>query len=277
MAAAALAHGCYPRTMSTETPYETLELERDGDILRVWLNRPERLNAINTTMLREVGDLFGAIETDWSVRVVVLGGRGRSFCAGADRKNPPATPADVAATTDRQRRWVSQLGRRACKAIEECEAVTIARVQGHAVGGGSCFALSCDFRVAADDAIFRVPEVDLGVPLTWGATPRLLNELGAARTREVLLLCEDIDAARAHQWGMIHRVAQPADLDDEVDRLAEALAAKPEMAVYMTKTQLRGYARMSAVGDATETDSDMINVALRSDSARGLFAMPPKR
>ena len=148
---------------------------------------------------------------------------------------------------------------------------------GHAVGGGSCFALACDFRVVAEDALFRVPEVDLGVPLTWGATPRLLNELGAARTREILLLCEDIDADTAHQWGIAHRTAPAANLDAEVDRLVDTLVAKPEMAVYMTKTQLRGYARMSSVGDVTETDSDMIDVALRSESARGLFGIPSKR
>lgn len=256
--------------------YETLELEREGAVLRVWLNRAEKLNAISATMLREIGDVFQAIETDWDVRVVVLGGRGRSFCAGADRKPAATTRADLLPETDRHRRWVAQLGRRACRAIEECEAVTVARVHGHAVGGGSCFALACDFRVAAEDAVFRVPEVDLGVPLTWAATPRLLNELGASRAREVLLLCEDVDAERALAWGMAHRTAPAAELDGVVDALVAKLAAKPEMAVYMTKTQLRGYARMSSLGDATETDADMIDVALRSESAQGLFRMPPK-
>jgi enoyl-CoA hydratase/carnithine racemase len=144
------------------------------------------------------------------------------------------------------------------------------------VGGGACFALACDFRVAASDARFRVPEVDLGVPLTWGATPRLLSEIGAARTREVLMLCEDIEAERAASWGIAHRVVAPDDLDAEVDRLAAVLAGKPEMAIHMTKTQLRSYARLAAVGDVTESDGDLLDLALRSESARGLFRMPRK-
>lgn len=258
------------------TDFQTLEIEREGPILRVWLARPERLNAINPLMLREVGDLFSALENDYQTRVVVLGGRGRSFCAGADRKPPVAGQELAPAKTDREKRWVAQLGRRACLAIEDCEVITIARVHGHAVGGGCCFALSCDFRVAAEDALFRVPEVELGVPLTWGATPRLIHELGAARAREVLLLCEDIDGRKALDWGMAHRAVPAAELDATVDALANSLASKPEMAVYMTKTQLRGYAQRARLGDATESDSDMIDVATRSESGSGLFAMPKK-
>jgi enoyl-CoA hydratase/carnithine racemase len=242
----------------------------------VWLARSERLNAINPLMLQEIGDLFSSLEKDFEARVVVLGGRGRSFSAGADRKAPVAEQVLPEPQSDRERRWQAQLGRRACRAIEECEAVTVARVHGHAVGGGCCFALSCDFRVMADDAFLRVPEVDLGVPLTWAAAPRLIHEIGAARAREVLLLCEDIDAPKALDWGMVHRVVPAADLDACANDLAQRLADKPEMAVYMTKTQLRGYARLATLGDATESDSDIINVALRSESAKDLFAMPKK-
>lgn len=253
--------------------FETLELEREGPIARIWLNRPKRLNAIDNTMLREIGDLFSSFETDWDTRVVVLGGRGRSFCAGADRKAAP--PAAVPAS-DRERRWISQLGRRASKAIEDCDVLTIARVHGHAIGGGACFALACDFRVAARDAVFRVPEVDLGIPLTWGATPRLLNEIGAARTREVLMLCEDITAPQAAEWGMVHRVVDPEAIDSTVDELARNLAAKPEMAISMTKSQLRAYARAASQGDVSETDGDLLDRAARSESARGLFGLPKK-
>ena len=254
--------------------YRSLEIERQGPILRVWLDRPDRLNAISPTVLREVGDLFLSLETDFETRVVILGGRGRAFCAGADRK-PPEPGDDVAEPeSDRERRWLDQLGRRACQAIEDCEAVTIARVQGHAVGGGCCLAMSCDFRVASRDAIFRVPEVDLGIPLTWGAASRLIHEVGAARSREILLLCEDIGAERAAEWGMVHRLVPLEDLDAEVDTLAEKLALKPELAVYMTKTQLRSYARMARLGDVSETDGDMLHIAVRSRSAQGRFGMP---
>jgi enoyl-CoA hydratase/carnithine racemase len=261
------------------TDFQTLDVERDPSnprILRVWLSRPDRLNAISPRMLLEVGELFSSLQQDYETRVVVLGGRGRTFCAGADRKPPVPNEALPEPTTDRERRWVAQAGRRACQAIEDCEVVTIARVHGHAVGGGCCFALSCDFRVAAEDALFRVPEVDLGVPLTWAAAPRLIHEVGAARAREILLLCEDIAGPQALDWGMVHRCVPAAELDACSDDLATRRASTPGMAVYQTKTQLRGYARMASLGDATEADSDLIDVAMRSASGSGLFAMPQK-
>jgi len=256
----------------TATPsFSTLEVERDGPILRVWLSRPERLNAIDTTMLREIGDLFGSLETDWETRVVVLGGRGRSFCAGADRKGTTGTAPPP--SSDREIRWNAQLGRRACRAIEECEVPVIARLHGHAIGGGACFAMACDFRIAARETVFQIPEVDLGIPLTWGATPRLIQEMGAARARELILLCDSVDASQAAEWGMLHRVVAADSLDPTVDEMAKRIAAKPEMAVYMTRTQLRAYARMASLGDVTETDGDLLSGALRSPSAKGLFAL----
>ena len=251
--------------------FETLEVARDGPVLRVWLARPERLNAIDTTMLQELGDLFASLETDWETRVVVLGGRGRSFCAGADRKGTSAV--DPAPETDRALRWKSQLGRRACQAIQDCEVPVVARLHGHVIGGGACFAMACDFRVAADDTTLRIPEVDLGIPLTWGATPRLIQEIGAAKARELLMLCEPLNAQRASDWGLFHRVVGAEDLDEATDALAHQIASKPEMAIYMTRTQLRAYAATAGLGDVTETDGDLLRGALSSASAKGRFAM----
>lgn len=250
----------------------TLDLERDGPVLRVWLNRPERLNAISEAVLQEIGDLFLSLDQDFETRVVVLAGRGRSFCAGFDRK--PAEPTEPPRErSDRERRWRAQLGLRACRAIEACEAVTFAAVHGHAVGGGFCFALSCDFRIAARDATFRVPEVELGIPLTWGAVPRMIHELGAARAREILLLCRDIDGETAERWGIAHRAVDAADLHSEVDGWVREILDKPELAVHMTKTQLRGYARRAALGDAAEADGDLLTLAARSPSALERFRM----
>jgi enoyl-CoA hydratase/carnithine racemase len=251
--------------------FQTLEIQRDGAILRVWLARPDRLNAIDTTMLQEVGDLFASLETDWETRVVVLGGRGRSFCAGADRKGSSST--ESAPETDRALRWKSQLGRRACQAIQDCEVPVVARLHGHVIGGGACFAMACDFRVASSNTVLRIPEVDLGIPLTWGATPRLIHEIGAARARELLMLCEPLEAPRGGDWGLFHRVVGEEDLDDATDAMARQIASKPEMAIYMTRTQLRAYAATAGLGDVTESDGDLLRGALSSASAKGRFAM----
>ncbi len=253
--------------------WKTLSVTYDGPILRVWLDRPEKRNALNGDALEEISALFTGLATDFVTRVVILGGRGPSFCGGADRSDPPGH-ARLAASSDaseRERRWVAQIGCRAARAIEDAEVVTIARVHGHAVGGGVVLAAACDFRVAAEGTLFHVPEVDLGIPLTWGGTPRLIHELGAARARELVLLCERIDAAEAHRIGLVHRVVPAAELDPAVNALASRLAAKPDAAVHMTKTQFRAYARRGALGDVTETDGDQLVAASRTAIARRSF------
>jgi enoyl-CoA hydratase/carnithine racemase len=253
--------------------WQTLETERDGPILRVWLARPARRNALDTTALEELAALFGALQRDFATRVVVLGGRGPSFCAGADRRDPPgrARMAADSGASERERRHAAQLGLRACRALEECEVVTIARIQGHAVGGGLALALACDFRIAAEDAVFHVPEVELGIPLSWGAVARLVHEVGAARAREAILLCDRFDARRAEAWGAVHRCVPAAELDVAVDDWARRLAARPEVAVHMTKTQLRAYALAARLGDVAESDGDLLAAASRLGAARRAF------
>jgi enoyl-CoA hydratase/carnithine racemase len=257
-----------------DTPrWETLELERAGPVLHVWLARPACRNALNGTALEELEALFGRLQTDFAARVVVLGGRGPSFCAGADRNDPPGSRRmrRSEGASERERRHAAQLGRRACAAIESLEAVTIARLHGHVLGGGLALALACDLRVAAEGAQLALPEVDLGVPLTWGATPRLIHEVGAAWARELLLLGDAVDAARAEQIGLIHRVVPERGLDDAVRGLAERVAAKPEIAVHLTKAQLRAYAHRAVLGDVSEADADWLLASARVGVARESF------
>ena len=248
-------------------------VEREGPLLRVWLDRPERRNALTTATLDGLAELYTGLQRDFETRVVVLGGRGPSFCAGADREQPPGAERMAAASgaSERERRHAAQIGWRACRAIQDCEVVTLARVHGYVIGGGLALALACDFRIAAQDAVFQVPEVDLGIPLAWGATPRLVAEIGAARARELILLCDRVDAATAERWGLVQRVTTAAQLDAEVERWAQRLAAKPEAAVHMTKSQFRALSRRGALGDASETDGDLLLSASRSAAARASF------
>ena len=251
----------------------TLAVERDGAVLRVWLDRPERRNALDTATLEALAELYQGLQRDFQTRVVVLGGRGPSFCAGADRRQPPGSErmATSSGASERERRYAAQIGWRACRAIEESEVVTLARVHGHAVGGGLALALACDFRIAAQGSVFHLPEVDLGLPLTWGATPRLIAEIGAARARELILLCDRVDVRTAERWGLVHRVVPASRLDAVVDSWARRLAAKPEIAVQMTKAQLRAHSRRAVLGDVTETDGDLLLAASRSAVARASF------
>lgn len=247
--------------------FERIELVWDGPVLRAWLDRPDKRNAHDRAMVEEVGDLFVALNTTYGVRVCVLGGRGPTFCAGADRREQHRAAVD-----EREARYIGRLGRRATRAIEECDVPTIARVHGHAAGGGSCFAVSCDFRITTDSTQFWVPEVDLGTPLPWSAVPRLIQEIGMARARRYVMLAERIDGRTAADWGLAHEsVADEGELDAAVDRLVARILELPALAIDMTKSQFRGYSRGMALGDLSESDGDLRSIAARSPAFKERF------
>ena len=256
--------------MATEwhdLPLERLQAERDGDVVRVWLNRPEARNAIDQRMLEELGGLFIAFETAFDVRLIVVAGRGPSFSAGADRREA-AEPA----ASEREARYRQHLGRRAMRAIEDCSIPTLARVQGHAAGGGSCIAASCDFRITTDDCLWWVPEVELGTPLPWAGVPRLIQEIGMARARRYVLLSERIPGTLAETWGLAHEsCADEAEFDAAMARWEARLLEMPEMAVTLAKAHFRGYARAQSLGDLSETDGDLSTLARQTDDFTSRF------
>lgn len=241
--------------LTREDPLARLTLVREGAVLHVWINRPKVLNALDDKTLNEIASVFDAVADHDDVRVVVLGGIGRAFSAGADLRNPPSRP--VAGASVRQRRYVAETGHRACQAIAACEAITIARTHGHVVGGGVLLAVSCDFRVGAHDTVFSLPEVKLGMPLSWGGTPLLIREIGAARAREMIMTCRLVDAQQAAQFGLLHTVVPPTDLDDEVASWSARLVDMPEASLTATKQQFDRYAASTRLADLAETDSDI--------------------
>lgn len=251
--------------------YETLTLEKSERVARITLDRPDRRNALNARALEEIRAVFEELQTAFEISVVVLSGRGPSFCAGADRKDPPGRGANPTGLA-RERRYMAQLGKRAVDAILRCEAVSIARVHGHAIGGGFLLAGACDFRIAARSTVFSVPEVDLGIPLTWGGAPLLAHLVGPARAKEIILLCERLDAETAERFGFLNRVVDDDTLDATVEDWVARLAAKPEWALHMSKTQFRGYDRMAVLGDLTEGDGDLLTAASMQDPTRFRFS-----
>jgi enoyl-CoA hydratase/carnithine racemase len=248
---------------------ETLTLERVGPVLRVWLDRPEKRNPLGPPALQELVEVFTGVASEPDVGCVVIGGRGPSFSGGADLRAPGverSTPP-----TPRERRWTAQLGRRMARAVDECEVPTIARLHGHVVGGAAVLALACDFRIAAEDTSFWIPEVDLGIPLTWGAVPLLIRECGMARAREAVVMCDRISATTAERWGMAHRVVPMDELDVVVDDWARRLCEKPATAMSMTNAQFRAYAAQFRMGDFTELDGDLLTGGSSSAEFRAAF------
>lgn len=185
------------------TPYDHLLVEPDehlDGLLTVTLDRPEKLNALSVAVHDELQHLCTALEADHSVRVVMLTGAGRAFSAGAElgdrRPEPPVNDLD--------RRARAHLGGRTCDMLERIPQVTIGVANGLAIGGGVVLLACCDLRLAGESAWFSVPEVELDLPLTWQALPRLMRELGPARTKEVAMACQRFTSAQAAAWGFLN-------------------------------------------------------------------------
>lgn len=251
--------------------YQTLLVETAGPIARLWLNRPSQHNPLSGTVLEELIAAFDELQRQPEIAVIVLGGRGPSFSAGADRKDPPGRLAVGSGAGARTRRYASQLGRRVLQAIERADAITVARLHGHVIGGAVLLALACDLRVAASTTSFWIPEVDLGIPLTWGGVPRLARAVGPTRARELILLCDRFSAADAERYRMINRVVADDQLDAVVDDWATRLADKAPWAVHMTKHQFRAYDQVSVLGDVSELDGDLLREATAEDPSRFVF------
>lgn len=208
--------------------FETLEVNAEGAIGTLYLNRPERLNALSITVLRELAEAARWFDTQQEVRAVIVGGRGRAFSAGADLDGFPSV-------SDSGVREAADTGRVMAEALEGMRAVSIARVQGWCVGGGLVLAAACDLRVAADNARFSIPEIDLGIPLAWGGIPRLVREIGPALTKELVITCREFSPAEARAAGFLNRVVAEDELDAAVQQLAGEVAKRPAMPVAATK------------------------------------------
>ena len=258
--------------MKDTREFQTIKVEADDSGLgRLTLNRPDRLNAIGATMLQELAEAARWFDSHRELRVVIVSGAGRAFCAGADLQDSPAAAADSQSSNSwLYRREVGQYGLRAADAIEQMRAVTIAQVQGYAVGGGVVLMAVCDLRVAAEDAWFFIPEIDLGIPLAWGGIPRLVREIGPAMTKELVMTCRRFSPQEAKAMGFLNRVVPLAKLQAEVEELARELIAKPSVPVAITKEHVNAVTRAMSAGITAFADGDVLLGALaRGGIARG--------
>ena len=253
--------------MNDTREFQTIRVEADEEGLgRLILNRPDRLNAIGATMLQELAEAARWFDSHRELRVVILSGAGRAFCAGADLQDMPRT--DPQTQSWLYRREVGQYGLRASDAIEQMRAVTIAQVQGYAVGGGVVLMAVCDLRVAAEDASFFIPEIDLGIPLAWGGIPKLVREIGPAMTKELVMTCRRFSPAEAKAMGFVNRVVPSAKLQSETEALARELLAKPSVPVAITKEHVNAVTRAMSAGVTAFADGDLLQGVGASEESR---------
>ena len=209
--------------------FSPVQVEVNGSVGYLTLNEPDRLNPLGLEMLESISAAARWLDSRDTIRVIVVQGAGRAFTAGADVASFAGEPTALEA------RAAADTGRRTADQLEAVTAVTIARIHGHCIGGGLVLAAACDLRIAADDTQFSIPEVDLGIPLVWGGIPRLIREIGPARTKELVMTCRPFDAAEALDAGFLTRIVPARQLDEVVRGLADQIASKPAFAVTATK------------------------------------------
>ena len=249
--------------MSDDVPapaFETIEVAVAGAAGSLWLARPDKLNPLSTQTLRELEDAARWFDRHDDLKVVTVGGRGRAFSAGADLG---AFAAD-AGRGDREQGW--RMGR----ALEEMRAVTVARIQGWCVGGGVVLAAACDLRIASSSARFSIPEIDLGIPLAWGGIPRLVRELGPARTKELVMTGREFSPDEALAAGFLNRVVPDDELDGAVEELVARLVAKPKLGLLAAKAHTNAVTESMVGTGRSWADADGLEAGLRDAEGRAV-------
>jgi enoyl-CoA hydratase/carnithine racemase len=245
--------------------------ERDGGIVRLTLNRPERFNAMSTEMIAALQAEVDAIGNDESARVVVLGALGKGFCAGHDLKEMRAHAGDEA--------WQRKL-------FDDCSRVLIsmtrlpqpiiARVHGIATAAGCQLVASCDLAVAAETATFAMPGINVGVFCTTPAVAVGRN-VGRKRAMEMLLTGEPIDAKTALAWGLVNRVAPADGLDAAVAHFTDILLKRSPAVVRLGKRAFYDQLDRPLASAYEVAGREMAKGLLLEDAAEGIDAFLGKR
>ncbi|MBI4587958.1 MAG: enoyl-CoA hydratase/isomerase family protein [Candidatus Rokubacteria bacterium] len=223
---------------------EKVQLEIKAPLAVVTLNKPDRLNALDFEMWEDIRQAAEALDQNPEVRVAILTGAGRAFCAGLDLKKagsalnlpPNLSPAQaLLVIRDHLAHLQSCFSR-----LEACRVPVIAAIQRYCIGGGLELALCCDLRLAAEGTIFAIPEVQIGIVPDMGGTQRLPRTVGIAKAKELVYAARRIDAAEALRIGLVNAVYPAGELWSRTMELAEEIAANAPLAVQGAKRALNG-------------------------------------
>lgn len=251
--------------------YEHLLYEENGHIATISINNPKSLNALNTATLEELSCCIGNIEKNSNIRVVILTGAGpKSFVAGADI-------SEMVNATPEEGRKMAILADDAFSRLEKMSAVTIAAVNGYALGGGCELAMACDIRIAAENAVFGQPECGLGILPGFGGTQRLARLVGKGRAKELIFTCDRIDAQEAYRIGLANKVVPKDELMSVCMAMADKILSKGSYAVSLAKECIEtGMDTDLASGLKMEAVNFGLSFATH-DKAEGMHAFLEKR
>jgi enoyl-CoA hydratase/carnithine racemase len=259
-----VAEPAQPRPLPpAELGFERIVYEKAPPRATIRLNRPDVLNAFDFQMLRELARACEDASWDDEIRVAVVTGTGRAFCVGADLK---AWGTDLLGNSKEYWKWFGAF-KDMHDRLREIGKPTLARVNGIAVGGGNELQMACDLAVMVDDAFIRHVGLEHGSVPAGGATQWLPIMVGDRRAREIILMCEEIPAPKAVEWGLVNWAVPAGELDAKVDEIVEKLAAKlPETTRY-AKQQLNWWRDISwheTVGHAR----DWLALSMLNDEAK---------
>ena len=257
--------------------WQYVEVSRQGRVAVVSFDRGDRLNALSRRLMLELTEAARSFEDDLETTAVVLHGRGAGFSAGFDLRD--RQNQEVRSLPLGERRQALAIGSKMCRAWEEMAPLTVCAIEGFCIGGAVSLAVSCDFRVLAQGGHMRVPELELGMNMSWQTLPRLTRLVGPARAKEIVILAEPVGAEAALAWGLVERTAADGEALAVALELAGKAAAKPPLPVRMTKQAIN--AASGALDHASSfMDGDQFALCqLSEDHAEGVAAylekLPP--
>ncbi len=213
--------------------YEDIKIKKDGRVATIVIDRPKVMNAIRYHTMLEIKDALDDIETDDTIRVLVLTGAGdKAFISGGDISIMARDAGYVETLSEVPK------GQAICSEIENFPKPVIARINGIALGGGTEVAMCCDLRIAADTAIMGQPEIKLGIIPGYGGTQRLPRLIGMTKAKELVLLGDSISADEACRLGLVNQVVPLAELDKTVEKICAKLSNMGPVALHMAKVAM---------------------------------------
>lgn len=237
-----------------------VNVEVEGEVGRITFNRPGVHNAVNTPLIKDIISAVQYFESLTSIKVVVFDGAGPSFCAGFDLSQfKNSSPEEMRAGVEE--------GYRLVQTISNMRPITIASVHGHCIGGGMVLMMACDFRHAASNSSFCLPEADLGIPLAWGAVPWMVREVGALVTTELILSCRTLSAKEALEKGLVNGVCDVDELPKVVGDLSNRLRSHSMMILESTKRQVSAARQQLCSDDYGFYDAHLLYSALLDKQA----------
>jgi enoyl-CoA hydratase/carnithine racemase len=255
--------------------YRTLEFEMEGEIARVFLNRP-KLNLFNEEMIEELIDLWYSFRRNRDTRFIILGARGDNFSGGADLKEIEKGICQKDWLPENAR-YQQLSGHELMRSLESLEQITIAALQGAVIGAGMAIAMACDFRIMAEGSYFSVPEANVGTYFTWGCTPRLVRMVGASKAMEIIMTCDPIPAQEAYRLGLANRVVAKERLMEEAHEFVKKIASRSPTAVRITKKIALG-ASMQGFGNMFICEPELMQgLVFTGETEEGITAFIGKR